>query len=64
LSENNQYTLWQKSTFSGNGDCLWWRVEDERVRLRDSKSSAELLLTRAEWAAFVAGIKAGEADLT
>jgi hypothetical protein len=31
--------------------------------LRDSKSHDELQLTRTEWAAFVAGVKAGEADL-
>jgi Domain of unknown function (DUF397) len=62
LSENDRYALWQKSTFSGNGDCLWWRVENECVRLRDSKSDTEFSLTHTEWAAFVAGIKAGEAD--
>lgn len=62
MSENDRSALWQKSTFSGNGDCLWWMITGECVMLRDSKSGNELSFTHAEWGAFVAGIKAGEAD--
>jgi hypothetical protein len=56
---------WRKSSFSGNGDCLEWAIGPSSVRLRDSKNPTgpELVLTHSEWAAFVAGIKGGEADL-
>ncbi len=58
---------WQKSSYSGGngGQC----VEVARnlpgvVAVRDSKDpdGGELVLTRAQWAAFTAGVKAGESD--
>ncbi len=63
MSDGDHCSPWRKSSFSGNGDCLEWSVTAEGVRLRDSRSHDELRLTHTEWAAFVAGVKAGEADL-
>lgn len=55
---------WRKSSFSGSGDCLEWLVRTDGVRLRNSTrpDGVELHLTHAEWTAFIAGVKAGEAD--
>ena len=55
---------WHKSSFSGDGDCLEWATGPSGVRLRDSRNPAgpELFVTHSEWAAFIAGIKHGEAD--
>lgn len=55
---------WRKSSFSAGGDCLEWLVRTDGVRLRNSTRSddVELHLTHAEWTAFLAGVKAGEAD--
>jgi len=55
---------WRKSSFSGGGDCLEWLLCTDGVRLRNSTTpdGVELYLTHTEWTAFVAGVKAGEAD--
>jgi Domain of unknown function (DUF397) len=52
-------------SFSAQGDCLEWEVGPSSVRLRHSKNPTgpELVFIHSEWAAFVAGIKHGEADL-
>lgn len=57
-------TQWRKSSYSAAGDCLEWKMDADGVRLRDSKnqSGPELLVTHNEWKAFLAGVKAGEAD--
>jgi len=64
LQEGEQPSLWHKSSFSGNQDCLEWTISAEGVRLRHSKGKLgpELQLTHAEWRAFLTGVKAGEAD--
>jgi hypothetical protein len=64
LSGMDHSSGWRKSSFSASGDCLEWRMTDDGVHLRDSKdhSGAMINLSLSEWAAFVAGIKAGEAD--
>jgi Domain of unknown function (DUF397) len=64
LSEGEQPTLWLKSSFSANGDCLEWVTNADGVRLRQSKDPAgtELHFTISEWQAFLAAVKAGEAD--
>jgi hypothetical protein len=64
LPGNDQTPSWRKSSFSGNGDCLEWLICADGVRLRDSNrdSSPELSLSFSEWAAFIAGVKSGEAD--
>ena len=56
---------WRKSSFSGAEDCLEWAVGPSGVRLRDSKdpNGPELSLNLTEWAAFIAAVKQGEADL-
>ena len=61
MSEGAQ---WRKSSFSGSGDCLEWMMCVDGIRLRHSKSESgrELLLSHSEWLAFLAGVKAGEAD--
>lgn len=58
--------VWHKSTRSGNGECV--EVAGNLsgvVALRDSKDpdGATLVFDRAEWAAFLAGVRAGEFDL-
>jgi predicted secreted Zn-dependent protease len=55
---------WQQSSYCGNGSCVQV-YRDPRSRLVYVRSSAEpdrepLAFTDAEWAAFVAGVKAGE----
>jgi hypothetical protein len=61
LSEGAQ---WRKSSFSASGDCLEWMISVDGVRLRDSKTqpSPEFFLSHSEWQAFIAAVKAGEAD--
>ncbi len=65
MSESGTLTQWRKSSFSGEGDCLEWTLGPSSVRLRHSqdRTGPELVLTHSEWAAFIAGIKHGEADL-
>ena len=59
---------WIKSSYSnGNGgnNCVEVRPAGIGVEVRDSKDGplgCRLLFTRAEWEAFLAGIKAGEFD--
>lgn len=59
-------TGWRKSTFSiGNGACVEVRIADDGALMRDTKdrSGPVLRFTPTEWAAFTAGVKAGEFDL-
>ncbi|MDD7966496.1 DUF397 domain-containing protein [Actinomycetospora lemnae] len=51
------------SSFCSDGDCVGVAIDDGEVRVVDTKSSAALSFTPDEWAAFVAGVKAGEFDL-
>ncbi|MFC5139519.1 DUF397 domain-containing protein [Actinomycetospora rhizophila] len=51
------------SSFCSDGACVGVAIEGDAVRVVDTKSSAALRFTPAEWAAFVAGVKAGEFDL-
>ncbi|HEY8527456.1 MAG TPA: DUF397 domain-containing protein [Acidimicrobiales bacterium] len=57
---------WRKSSFSvGAGECVELALlEDGRIGVRDSKDpeGGTLAFTRAEVAAFVKGVKAGEFD--
>jgi len=60
---------WRKSTFSGNGGngCVEFaRLPDGGVAIRDTKDRTQpaLRYTAVEWAAFLAGVRAGEFDLT
>jgi hypothetical protein len=60
-------SVWLKSSRSGsNGQCTEVRDRGDAIDVRDSKdpSGPMLTFTPAEWAAFVAGVKAGEFDLS
>ena len=57
--------VWRKSSRSnGQGQCVEIALAPTAVAVRDSKhpTGAVLTFTPAEWAAFVAGAKAGEFD--
>jgi hypothetical protein len=57
---------WRKSSFSNGGDnCVEVAANGGTVAVRDSKDRGQtpLVFTRDEWAAFLAGAKAGEFDL-
>lgn len=53
------------SSFCSDGDCVGVAIEPGEVRVVDTKSgdAPALRFTASEWAAFVAGVKAGEFDL-
>jgi hypothetical protein len=65
LSDREKQARWRKSSYSNTGDCLEWRIDSDRVRLRDStrRSSGELHLSHSQWRTFLAAVKAGDADL-
>jgi Domain of unknown function (DUF397) len=65
MSEREIPLKWSKSSLSMNGDCVEWAHDSESVYVRDSKRTAQMVLkfTHAEWQAFIAGVKCGEADL-
>jgi uncharacterized protein DUF397 len=57
--------VWLKSSRSyGAGNCVEVRAVEGGIKIRDSKSPDEphLSLSRAEWAAFLAGVRNGEFD--
>ena len=60
---------WKKSTASaGCNCCVWVDIEPDAVRVTYSSpdrrpADTMLRFTHAEWAAFLAGVKAGEFDL-
>jgi hypothetical protein len=60
--------LWRKSRYSyANGACVEVaRSGKRRVLVRDSKKPGDghLAFTKAEWRAFVAGVKDGDFDDT
>jgi hypothetical protein len=55
---------WYKSSFSMQVNCVEVSVRDDDNRLiRSSRSRMHMLaFTKAEWDAFIAGVKAGEFD--
>jgi hypothetical protein len=60
--------LWRKSSYSGSngGACVEVAVVlDGTMAVRDSKDPGgpKLAIASDEWAAFTAGVKAGEFDL-
>jgi len=55
---------WIKASRSDAGDCVEVRPADGGIAVRDSKhpGGPQLSFTKSEWAAFVAGVRAGEFD--
>jgi hypothetical protein len=55
---------WQRSTRCDSVTCVEVAMLGERIAVRDGKApdGAILFFSPAEWAAFVAGVKAGEFD--
>ncbi|WP_030440723.1 DUF397 domain-containing protein [Actinoplanes subtropicus] len=54
---------WQRSSYCGTNACVEVaRADDGRILVRDSKrpDNEVLSFTAEEWAAFVAGVAAGE----
>ncbi|MEV6494927.1 DUF397 domain-containing protein [Actinoplanes sp. NPDC051633] len=63
---NLDHLPWKTSTRSGsNGSCVEVAITDDAIYVRDTKdrSLAPHRYTKAEWAAFVGGVKDGEFDL-
>nr|WP_218890209.1 DUF397 domain-containing protein [Actinomycetospora corticicola] len=61
---NVQGQRWQSSTFSSGGPSkVEWRFDGGQVQLRHGGHSEQgtLTLSRAEWQAFLAAAKAGQA---
>jgi Domain of unknown function (DUF397) len=59
--------FWMSSSFSfANGNCVEVARDGDTVHLRDSKHPEDgtLAFTVDEWAAFLAGVHAGEFDDT
>jgi hypothetical protein len=58
-------SAWRKSSASGSSNCVEVSFGDGSVSVRHSKSvTTELRFTPAEWIAFLAGVRAGEFDMT
>ena len=58
---------WRKSTLSTTNGCVEVAFVGERIALRDSKQQGRgpvLEFTATEWAAFLAGVRGGEFDLS
>ncbi|HST66853.1 MAG TPA: DUF397 domain-containing protein [Mycobacteriales bacterium] len=57
--------VWHKSSFSSSGNCVEVALATDGVGVRDTKDreGPVLRFTRAEWDAFVAGVRNGEFDL-
>jgi hypothetical protein len=53
---------WRKSSRCGTSTCVEVARDGDRILMRDSKhpEMAPLAFGEAEWAAFVAGVAAGE----
>jgi hypothetical protein len=55
---------WKKSSFCDNSGCVEMTTDQKGgVWLRSSLSPHPMLTSRADWEAFIAGVKAGEFDL-
>ena len=57
--------VWDKSSTSGDGDCVEVAKLSEAVGVRDSqdRSGPILVFTRSEWRAFLEGVREGEFDV-
>ena len=61
-AEPSTEATWRKSSFSGESGCLELAETAAGVWVRDSKDreGPVLAFTRAEWTAFLAGVRNGE----
>jgi Domain of unknown function (DUF397) len=65
--EDQASIQWRKSTLSTTNGCVEVAVVGDRVAVRDSKQRGRgpvLEFTATEWAAFLAGVRGGEFDLS
>lgn len=67
LTVDTSTAVWRKSSRSGGSDgsmCVEVAFVDDAIAVRDSKNhdGGVLLYTRAEWDAFIGGVKDGEFD--
>jgi hypothetical protein len=62
LSEQPTPIVWRRSSYCEAGTCVEVaRLDSAAVAVRDScDPNLRLVFGRAEWAAFVAGVRAGE----
>jgi hypothetical protein len=69
MAESDQHedplAIWRKSTASGTSECVEVAFIDQSVLLRQSEhpSGPVLAFSRAQWAAFLVGVRNGEFDL-
>lgn len=57
--ENNE---WVKSSKCASMNCVEVKVNPHLIEVRDSEGDT-VMYTRAEWLAFLAGVKNGEFDI-
>jgi hypothetical protein len=64
-AEGSNGTVWYSASRCANGECVEVASRDAAILIRDSKDPAGAVLTYSveEWAAFIAGVKAGEFDM-
>lgn len=53
---------WKRSSFCANSTCVWVRTNTNGDRLLQGESDEVIRIPAEEWAAFIAGVKAGEFD--
>jgi predicted secreted Zn-dependent protease len=55
---------WRKARASAEGNCVEVATDNGRILIRDSKDpdGPRLAFSRAEWSAFLAGVKSHEFD--
>lgn len=72
MAQEQTIEPWIKSSFSADETCcVEVQTMNSAIRIRDSKQRRQapeeiaqiLTFTRAEWEAFIQGVKAGEFDL-
>lgn len=64
---NDQFSGWKKATASnGGGNCVEVGTAPGLVGVRDTKDreAGHIAVPAAQWSAFLAGVKAGDFDLS
>jgi hypothetical protein len=64
MNESTKSLVWRRSRRCASGACVEVATDGDRYFVRDSKKPEAVALefTRAEWAAFVAGVQEGDFD--